>query len=149
MEEYPSPDAATMVVHEEDDPEHSFPFRDYSVCKDDKIWTEVIIDISTAASFQLRNKFETVIASAPCPRKWVVFHEPTLISDLPYFGAHYPSEDITEHLLIITQLQSMHLCDKFSYTDISVIDARHDIIGPHVADSAPIPVLDMKDIILH
>ena len=106
MEEYPSPDAATMVVHKEDDPEHSFPFRDYSVCKDDKIWTEVIIDISTVASFQLRNKFETIIASAPCPRKWVVFHEPTLLSDLPYFGASYPSEDITEHLLIITQLRT-------------------------------------------
>ena len=118
MEEYPSPDAATMVVCEEDDPEHSFPFRDYSVCKDDKIWTEVIIDISTVALFQLRNKLETVIASAPCPRKWVVFHEPTLISNLPYFSARYPSEDITEHLLIITQLRSMRLRDKFLYTHI-------------------------------
>ena len=78
-----------------------------------------------------------------------MFHEPTLISDLPYFGARYPSEDITEHLLSITQLRSMQLRDKFSYTHISVIDARHDIIGPHFADSAPIPVIDMKDIILH
>jgi len=37
MEEYPSHDIAPMVVYEEEDTEDMFLFRDYSVCKGDKI----------------------------------------------------------------------------------------------------------------
>jgi hypothetical protein len=136
---------------------------DHAKLKSNKIWTKITMSTSRTPAFMLENKLLYAVQLAPQPKKWLV-HAHTLIEDnmiecidiyaatdelveIDCYEAYYPSDDINEHMVLMSKLRYERINDPFSIDNIHIIDARVSIIGKDVPPSEPIPIIYTKDVL--
>ena len=129
-----------------------FPGATPATFKSNMIWTEISVDSLVTPVALLEEKFRDAIDAAPYPQKWVTF-TPEDLDNISasmyseYYGAYYPSANVEEHLTLINNLRTIRLNDKFSISNITVLDARIDVIGHSVPPERMIPAVNMKTIL--
>ena len=126
-----------------------FPERSHRHYKSNKIWTDICWDVADIPSSWLSTKFSIAMDTVPFPEKWITFiptdKHPSFVDK--YLAAGFGTTSIEEHKQVIGVLSDMHKKDRFAFTHIVIIDARHSVIGSDIDDDHPIPFLVNHEIL--
>ena len=115
------------------------PDRDPTHYKGNKIWTELAWTSADIPESWVLTKFSTTLDALPYIDQWIT-HIP---DDSPqhYVGACFGTTSLTVHTEVIQVLSKLLKKDRFAFSYIAVIDARHEVIGPDFPPHEPIPFL--------
>ena len=124
----------------------------HAAFKDNKIWTAFTIDTSNTPAFLQEDKFWYALGCAPHPDKWTTFlpgeyDKSGIATHQVSHRAYYPADSIEEHHVVISRLRKMRLNDKFSISNMFIVDARIAVIGHDIPDNQPLPRICMKEIL--
>ena len=96
-----------------------------------KIWTEIQVCAPITPRYLLDGNFSAALKAAPCIAKWIIIcsARPTDPSLRDIRCARYPSDNLSEHVLLVSKLRSLYLQDRTVLTSMSVLDSRTEIVG--------------------
>lgn len=114
--------------------------------KDDTIWTDVNWSQYDIPKTWLHTKFSLFMDTVPHPEQWITFipdssapGQSSFVGN--YFAAGFGTKSLETHKEIIKFLTNMYKKDRFAFSHIVVVDARHCIIGPDYPQDDPVPFL--------
>lgn len=104
---------------------------DRSPCdyKDNKIWTELCWSSADIPKSWVVTKFNSTMYNVPFYDKWIIWISDDEDCSANFLASCFGASTLEEHKRVIDALSTLKKQDRFAFSYIAVMDARHEVIG--------------------